>query len=362
MANEDRVPVILALVRGLVAEVHRHATPLSVTLDSTFDHLGIGSLELAELLLRVQDKFGVALPPHILASAETPRDLLSAVARGQLAVGKDRVEDRGMVSLPATAPGGITPESASTLNDVLNWHASATPDRTHVRILDDAGGPVDVTLRRARHAAQAVAFAVYTWVVYAALGLSVAVLLLLLPRPQWRWRVARGSIRLLGRLTRIPITVHCLEHLPAATSVVVANHPGWIDPMVLASVLPQSFHFVAAEVLEHQGLNGFVLRRLGHQFVERHEREHGVADADRLAALVRAGRSLVIFPEGRLARAPGLRPFHMGAFVVAADTGAPVVAVAIRGTRTILQPEHHFPRRGAIDIVVGEPIWPSGTV
>jgi 1-acyl-sn-glycerol-3-phosphate acyltransferase len=50
----------------------------------------------------------------------------------------------------------------------------------------------------------------------------------------------------------------------------------------------------------------------------------------------------------------------MGAFAVAAQTCVPVVPVAIRGTRTILRPEHHFPRRGAIDIAVGEPIWPSG--
>jgi acyl carrier protein len=102
MANQGCAPPIL--VRGLVAEVHPHATPPSMTLDSTFDNLGVGSLELAELLLRVQDKFGVALPPHILASAETPRDLVVAVARGHPAAG----QDRGMVSLPATAPGAAT--------------------------------------------------------------------------------------------------------------------------------------------------------------------------------------------------------------------------------------------------------------
>jgi 1-acyl-sn-glycerol-3-phosphate acyltransferase len=217
------------------------------------------------------------------------------------------------------------------------------------------------SLRRARRATGDVAFAVYAWVVYAILGLSVAILLLLLPRPNWRWRVAREAVRLLARLTGTAITVHGLDHIPAGTSIAVANHPSWIDPLALASIMPQSFHFVAAEVLEHQGLNGLVLRRLGHQFVERHEREHGVADTDRLATLVRGGQSLVIFPEGRLARAPGLRPFHMGAFVVAAQTGVPGVPIAIRGTRTILRPEHHFPRRGAIDITVGEPIWPSGT-
>ncbi|MGA9361943.1 MAG: lysophospholipid acyltransferase family protein [Mycobacterium sp.] len=146
-----------------------------------------------------------------------------------------------------------------------------------------------------------------TWVVYTALRLSVVGCRLLLPQPQpqWRWRVAWGSIRLLARLTRVPVAVHGLDHLSAGTSIAVANHPRWIDPLVLASVMPQSFHLVAAEVLEHQGLNGLVFRRLGHQFVERHEREHGVADADRLATPMRGGRSLVIFPEGGLVRPPG---------------------------------------------------------
>ncbi|MEE6177624.1 AMP-binding protein [Mycobacterium sp. 050134] len=217
------------------------------------------------------------------------------------------------------------------------------------------------SLRRAWRATAAVAFAAYAWAVYATLGLSVALLLLLLPRPAWRRGAAGGAVRLLARLTGTPVAVHGMANLPVGTCIAVANHPSWIDPLALATVMPPSFRFVAAEVLAHQGINGFVLRRLGHQFVERHEREHGVADTDRLAALARDGQSLVIFPEGRLARAPGLRAFHMGAFVVAAQTGLPVVPMAIRGTRTILRPEHHFPRHGAIEIVVGSPIRPSGT-
>jgi 1-acyl-sn-glycerol-3-phosphate acyltransferase len=94
-----------------------------------------------------------------------------------------------------------------------------------------------------------------------------------------------------------------------------------------------------------EGLSGLVLKRLGTEFVERHEREHGVADTDRVVAVARAGQSLAISPEGRLACAPGLRPFRMGAFVVvvAAEAGVPVVPVAIRGTRDMLRPEHHVP-------------------
>ena len=217
------------------------------------------------------------------------------------------------------------------------------------------------SLRRAHHAAVAVGFAAYAWVLWVVLAMAVILLLALLPRAQWRRRMAAGALRLLARLTGTAVTVHGLDRLPDGPSIVVANHASWLDGLVLAMVLPHSFRFVAGEVFERQVLTGYVLKRLGTEFVERNEREHGVADTDRVVALVRAGQSLVIFPEGRLARAPGLRPFHMGGFVVAAQAGVPAVPVAIRGTRTILRPEHRFPRRGAVDIAIGQPIQPTGT-
>jgi 1-acyl-sn-glycerol-3-phosphate acyltransferase len=217
------------------------------------------------------------------------------------------------------------------------------------------------SLRRARNAVAAVAFAVYTWVLLAVLAVPVIVALALLPRAQWRRQTACGAVRFLARLTGTAITVHGLDRLPDRPSIVVANHPSWLDALALVTVLPHSFRFVAGEVLEGQVLSGFVLKRLGTEFVERYEREHGVADTDRMVALARAGQSLVIFPEGHLDRAPGLRTFHMGAFVTAAQAGVPAVPVAIRGTRAILRPEHQFPRRGAVDITIGGPVQPAGT-
>ena len=44
---------------------------------------------------------------------------------------------------------------------------------------------------------------------------------------------------------------------------------------------------------------------------------------------VRQGWAVVFFPEGTFGREPGLRPFHMGAFVVAAQAGVPVVPLAL---------------------------------
>ena len=157
MASEERAARVLELVRGLSAEVHPHASRLTVTLDSAFDDLGIGSLELAELLRRVQDAFGVALPSHVLASAETPRDLLRAVTFNHAPVGRTRGEDVGVVSPVATAVGSPAPAAASTLIDALDWHVGATPERTHIRILDESGGADDVTYAALHREAAAVA-------------------------------------------------------------------------------------------------------------------------------------------------------------------------------------------------------------
>ena len=121
---------------------------------ATFDDLGIGSLELAELLLRVQDEFGVALPPHVLASAETPRDLVAAVARGHPGTG--RGSKHRFTSGHGAGRAGARRRHV-TLNDALNWHVSATPDQTHIRILDEAGAPGDVTYSALRQEAAVVA-------------------------------------------------------------------------------------------------------------------------------------------------------------------------------------------------------------
>ena len=217
------------------------------------------------------------------------------------------------------------------------------------------------SLRRTRRTVAAVAFAAYAWALWVLLAVSVIVLLALLPSMRWRWQIASAAVRQLARLTGTPVTVHGLDRLPDGPSIVVSNHPSWLDALALATALPHSFHFVAGEAFKSEVPIGWVLKRLGTEFVERYEREHGVADTDRIVALVRAGQSLVMFPEGGLARAPGLRPFHMGAFVVAAQAGVPAVPISIRGTRAMLRPEHHFPRRGAVDIAIGQPVPPTGT-
>jgi 1-acyl-sn-glycerol-3-phosphate acyltransferase len=104
-----------------------------------------------------------------------------------------------------------------------------------------------------------------------------------------------------------------------------------------------------------------LLRRIGAEFVERFEAQQGIQDTEHLRQAVQQGHSLVFFPEGTFFRVPGLQAFHMGAFVVAARAGVPVVPVGIQGTRAILRAEQWFPRRGMVRVTVGTPMRPQGS-
>ena len=64
---------------------------------------------------------------------------------------------------------------------------------------------------------------------------------------------------------------------------------------------------------------GTVIRKVGHLTVERRDPGQSAADAERATARLRAGVSLLFFPEGTFRRGPGLLPFRLGAFKAAVE-------------------------------------------
>jgi acyl carrier protein len=216
-------------------------------------------------------------------------------------------------------------------------------------------------VRRVRQSLAGIFYATYVWALCGAVLPMAWGIIALLPRRSWCQAVARLTVRLLLRLSGMPLVVRGLEHLPRHEPYVVAvNHASYLDgPMVLAA-LPVDVQYVVKRELEAQYVTRVLLRRIGAEFVERFEAQQGIQDTERLRQAVQQGHSLVFFPEGTFLRMPGLQAFHMGAFVVAARAGVPVVPVGVQGTRAILRAEQWFPRRGMVRVTVGAPLRPQG--
>lgn len=202
------------------------------------------------------------------------------------------------------------------------------------------------------------AFGLYATLLFLILGLGALLALLFLPGVHRRRAFARGAARAFLSLAGMPVRVVNPERLPAAQCVVVANHASYLDGVVFTAALPPRFGFVIKREMNDVPLAGLLLRRLGSEFVERFNRNRGAADARRVLRNATNGHSLVFFPEGTFTKMPGLMKFHMGAFVIAARAGCPIVPAVVRGTRHALSPQGGLPRPGPIEITLLPPVEP----
>lgn len=126
---------VLTIVEELVAELGGPAFRGPVTPQSALDRdLSIGSLERVELLVRLEEAFGVMLPDAVMAEAESPRDLAEAI-RAAAPTKPEVVRE----TQPPISPGVAAPSDARTLVEVLRWHAEAHPERVHIFLRRDDG-------------------------------------------------------------------------------------------------------------------------------------------------------------------------------------------------------------------------------
>ena len=185
-------------------------------------------------------------------------------------------------------------------------------------------------------------------------------LTLAMPTTAAAWAFCHRAARVLLRGAGVPLQVQGLAHLPAdRPCVLVCNHSSYLDGLVLVAALPRPHAFIAKRELAGQAVAGRFLRQLGTEFVERFDPQRSIADASHMATAVQAGRRLLVFPEGTIHDGAGLLPLHLGGFLAAAQAGVPVLPLTLTGTRRMLPNGRWWPRRSALSLHIGEPIWPA---
>jgi 1-acyl-sn-glycerol-3-phosphate acyltransferase len=106
-------------------------------------------------------------------------------------------------------------------------------------------------------------------------------------------------------------------------------------------------------------LIGSLLSKAGHFAFNRAETSERISQANAATQALKNGQSVIIFPEGTFTAAPGIRPFQLGAFKAAIETGRPICPVACRGLRKFLPENRALPRPSQVRISFGPLIWPQ---
>ncbi len=291
-----------------------------------------------------RDRLILAVTERVAAAVEVPPDEVVLVPPG---------------AVPKTSSGKV--RRAATRELFLGGglgRAARTPLLSRLRLY--AGALAGELRPRLERAARAV-YAGYLALALPAVALVPWLVVWLVPSRRLALGLGRLTVRVGWRLTGCRLTVEGLEHLGTPGPYVLAsNHASYADVPALMALLPLDFVFVAKRETLSYPIVGTYVRRAGHPTVDRSDAQHSLADAGQAARALLAGTSVLFFPEATFTAATGLRPFRLGAFRTAAESGAPVLPLALRGTRRVLRGDSWLPRPGPIHLWIGAPVVPQG--
>jgi 1-acyl-sn-glycerol-3-phosphate acyltransferase len=173
-------------------------------------------------------------------------------------------------------------------------------------------------------------------------------------------RVGKLWVGTINRLAGVRIVLHNRERMDTGeTRIFVSNHVSWFDVFTLAEVLPH-YTFVAKSELRKIPVFGGAASAWGVIWIERENRKMAFASYRSAGEKIKAGRSVVVCPEGTRGYDYPLRRFKKGPFVLAIASGVPIVPTLVYGAIAVQPKGKFWVRPGRIDIHFLEPIPTAG--
>jgi 1-acyl-sn-glycerol-3-phosphate acyltransferase len=163
----------------------------------------------------------------------------------------------------------------------------------------------------------------------------------------------------------VQLEVTGLEQVPRDRAfIVMSNHQSHYDIPILYCIWPGRLRMVAKIELFKIPIWGRAMREAGFVPVDRsgspEARGQAQAALQQAAAALAGGTSIWIAPEGTRSPDGKLGKFKKGGFRLAADTGTPIVPVALDGSWDIIPKKTRVVHRGQrVRVTVGAPVPPG---
>jgi len=145
------------------------------------------------------------------------------------------------------------------------------------------------------------------------------------PSPVARARAQHAAARAMCEIHGIDVQTRGAP--PEGPALLVANHIGYFDPMVVGAIA--ACVSIAKRELRSWPIVGRRLRDMGVVFVDRSDPWSGARALRAMLRAFRLGASVLNFPEGTTTSGAAVLPFRAGAFGAAQIAGVPVVPVRL---------------------------------
>ena len=282
---------------GIIKQSSRNAPDRVLPTDNLELDLGFDSMQRVELLVEIEKELGGDVEESQLAEIYTVRDLVNAVFE--------------------SAASGKTVSKAQ----FAGWSAVLREDPTDADVLELAR-----------------------------------------PHPvvEGFWYFVTRGLQLIAR-DRFHLTVSGLEKLPkAGTYILSSNHQSYLDPVVLASVLPREVFSNCFAVGTSEIFGTGIMRKLAKAVrVVVVDPDANLIPAMRAGAFgLSHGRNLILYPEGERSIDGTPRTFKKGAAILSVHMQVPIVPIAIEGFHDAWPRGKSFQKFAPLKMTIGDPIYP----
>ena len=332
--SSDWLLALIAQVSG--EEPRRIGDELRLTEDFHLDSLG-----RVQLAAAIEERLGIVQSNGLLEEVQTLGDLRRLVAGGLGVAEAEEGEETG------------NREQRSWVRDQAQGHVEAP-----AMVDDQAARP------RAEASRRRYVYPMWPW----------------WKAVDWlRWGFIEGIMRPLVWLLAPPRVVISGKPLPAEPMLIIANHVTSYDGPFVQYALPGLVRRRMAVAMSGDMLEDFrhwrnarrmpadnrffiwgkpaywLVTALFNVFPLPKQRDFQSSFAHAGRALDR-GYNVLVFPEGTLAGAGKMARFRLGIGLLAKQSDAPVLPVAIRGLGELTTGEKKWFRSGTIEVIVGEPL------
>ena len=164
--------------------------------------------------------------------------------------------------------------------------------------------------------------------------------------------------RQMVRLSKSTVTVTGTEKLPEGNVLYVGNHQSYYDIPVLLGHLPKYKAFVAKIELAKIPILSFWMKLMGCLFLDRGNMKQSLKVILQGIEQLKAGETLVIFPEGTRSKSFKMDEFKKGSLKLGIKANVPIVPITIMGTYAMFEENMAFSNEN-IKIIIHDPIYPE---
>ena len=173
--------------------------------------------------------------------------------------------------------------------------------------------------------------------------------------------IARSWAKSILFVSRVRVKTIGTSNLdPEKSFIYMANHQSNFDIPVLLGRLPVQFRWLAKAELFKIPIFGWGMKVSGYISIDRSNRESAFKSLEKAVETIQNGTSVMIFPEGTRSKDGQLKAFKKGGFVIAADSGVPIVPVVIHHTWEIMPKGDFLIKPRNVLLEIKEPVETNG--